>query len=241
MSRWTLPLAVFFALGATLTSAASLVATRARPGKPGDIAHCQARTDPWKVVQIVEPPAQSPDEQPAPEIHFAGGMILRPHLYAVAMIATLHSSMSEPFIVLGGSSCNECDASTRAVFISRPSTWPVEQGAGNAGGSLDSSFSPYPHRNFQRDTNTLWDWSRLFVGRCLAADRDVVVSFSAERNRAAYGWTRDVSWAYVVGDRLAVVRSKLNAVNAPSLASVLRATGRGSCHEIRQVTYDEPF
>ncbi len=102
-------------------------------------------------------------------------------------------------------------------------------------------FSAYPHRNFEFATRTLWDWSRTFIGRCLPGGRNAVVSFGAERRDVKAKWERSVAWAYVVGESLSMHSAKPVGAVVPSFAAVVKATHDGTCREIRQFTYDEPY
>ena len=209
-------------------------------GNSADTApsHTSRLGDPWKVTSVDEPQPRRPDSLPTSVIRFSGGFALRPKLYGVSVIGQLPSPGNAPFIAIGGSECDECDLDTESVFIARVTAWPRETKAFQASGPW---FSQYPHRNYNAETKTLWDWSRVFIGHCLDADQISIVSFSADRDPNTRTWRHKVKWGSVKLDRLVVREASASARSAPSLNTVTQAVKGGRCRGVHQVTFDEPF
>jgi hypothetical protein len=198
--------------------------------------HQVRSNDPWRVISVDEKEPRLPELKPTAVIRFADGVTLQPQLYGVSVIGELPSPGHAPFIVIGGSDCTECDADTDSVFIARVTEWRRDTKASEPRGSW---FSQYPHRNFQAETKTLWDWSRLFIGRCLGGGQTAIVSFGADRDPTTKTWRREVKWASVENDRLRVVDR--DGPPAPSLDAVRQTVKEGRCREVHQETFDEPF
>jgi hypothetical protein len=198
-----------------------------------------ALDDPWRVISIVESIPRPPEELPTAVIHFAGGFNLKPGLYGVSVLGEFSTSGGIPFLIIGGADCNECDLDNRSIFIVHPTKWTLTTNLKVDGKKL--WFSQYPHRNYNVETQILFDWSRTLFGRCLGSEHPVVVSFSGDRDARNDHWVRRVDWAYAENGHLLVRSAQEGGRSAPSLGAVWRAVRLKSCREIHPETFDEPF
>jgi hypothetical protein len=217
---------------ASLAALLSAMASLAHTVRPSGAT--VASTDGWRVLPTPSKRPR-PDDLPDATIRFANGFSFRPGLYYPTVIGRLTKPTGAPFVVLDAVDCNECDATARSIYIGDPTNWRV-----NRDNPTVQWFAPYPSRNLSETSRKLMTWSRLFVGRCLGDDREVVLSFAGERERV--GWKRTIDWAYAEDGHLAVHSVRASAAGAPSLRLAAKLTKTPTCREIpSQLTTEGDF
>jgi hypothetical protein len=152
-----------------------------------------------------------------------------PSLHGAKRVGELRATHKEPYQILSGRGCGECDANL-AIYIHSPSDGPL-------GDEAHAQRFHYPGRLLSREDGGPLYQSRMLFGDCLAAHPNAVVWF--ERERAAGGkWAESVLIAQVRGDELVTQRL---TEKLPRKAEVLRAMLAHTCSELAGVdAYEEP-
>lgn len=135
--------------------------------------------------------------------------------------------------MIDASSCAECDATARSVFIGGPTAWPKSFEKDTPLGAALT----YPSRNYSAAHKTLMSSWRLFLGRCLGSGRPAAVSFMSERKGRR--WKHDTAWVAPAGNHLVSRRTNGDDPDAPRLADVRVAVRKGLCREVPQQVTDE--
>jgi hypothetical protein len=125
-----------------------------------------------------------------------------------------------PYVVLTGRGCTECDADISLYILSPLAPPSTEMGR--------RYWAPGVVRDFA--THKVIRRSRGFVGRCLTAPWDAVLTFDSLVD-AAGKWHAGLFIGRIIGDSIA---DSLQ-VPPPPISQTLARVRTGTCHEIRGV------
>jgi hypothetical protein len=153
------------------------------------------------------------------ELKYGEGKHLETVVFEPRLLGTLGAVGKEPFLVFSGLGCSECDIN-RSIYIHSPSDPPM------VSGELGARYS-YPGRYHDYMSGKLVETVRMFVGRCTAGNKDVVVWFSNTKVDGGR-WSKSTFLAKVEGQSLV---EGFNTDRSLSVASVLAAAKHG-CREV---------
>lgn len=178
------------------------------------------------------------DSQPAPVppappevVYDAGhGVIVLPDssrfrttLFDLRLIGQLPVAGRQPYYVMSGRSCVDCDANL-ALYVHSPSDGPMRLGG-------EQPRYPYPGREVFYDDGTPQFEARAFFGDCAAAYPNAVIWYQRRRIEADQ-WRSSVVVLQAGGDGLRHVELDRTLPDVAEAAAAVRA---GRCREIRGI------
>lgn len=154
------------------------------------------------------------------EITTADSQRFRTTVYGMRVLGRLPTPGKEPYYVLSGRSCVDCDLNV-ALYVHSPSDGPMRIGG-------EQPRFPYPgHEKFYDDGTPLYE-ARTFYGDCAAAYPNAVVWYQRRRVEADR-WQASVLIVQVSGDSL---RQVLLEDVLPDVTEAMAAVRAGRCREI---------
>jgi hypothetical protein len=141
-------------------------------------------------------------------------------LYHLKIIGRLTAVKKNPYFIMSGVGCDECDANT-AIYVHSPSDGPMKNE-----GQQDRFM--YPGRESDYENGELVYEGRMFFGDCVQGHPNALVSFDRFLTQDKT-WGRSVTMVEVKADALTV--SQLNT-NLPDTTVTLANVQSHRCTEI---------
>ncbi|HXV89931.1 MAG TPA: hypothetical protein VD707_01095 [Gemmatimonadales bacterium] len=175
-------------------------------------------------------PAPAPPASPEVVYDARHGVIVLPDsarfrttLFDLRVIGQLPVAGRQPYYVMSGRSCVDCDANL-ALYVHSPSDGPMRIGA-------EQPRYPYPGREVFYDDGSPQFEARAFFGDCAAAYPNAVVWYQRRRIEADQ-WRSSVLVVQAAGDGLRQV--ELDRI-LPEVTEAVAAVAAGRCREIRGI------
>lgn len=193
-----------------------------RPAPPDSVvARLPAPVDDPTVAPSAEP------RRPPPPVDERWGVVplvdgsrFQTTLYDLTVIGRLRTTAKQPYYLLAGRGCMDCDANI-ALYLHSPSDGPM-------GVEGEQARFPYPgHEMFYEDSTPLYE-ARTFFGDCAAAYRNAVLWFQQAPDVDGR-WRASVRIAQVRNDSL--IQATLLS-GGPSLEEAIDAVAQGRCREV---------
>lgn len=140
-------------------------------------------------------------------------------LFDVKVIGQLPAAAKQPFLILAGRGCTECDAN-ESIYIHSPSDGPMQSEAGQPRYSYPGKLSNYLD-------GALLSESRMFWGRCLSGREAEIIWFQRDKQRDGK-WKLSVYVVEINGDKLESSFLK----PPPSIQTVLGRVRSSACREL---------
>ncbi len=153
-------------------------------------------------------------------VTYGAGKAFKTGVYQPRLLAELPNAGGEPFLVIAGLGCSECDINL-SIYIHSPSQGPMQEG------ERAPRFS-YPGQYRDYMSNALVESVRMFAGRCTPDGSAGVVWFQTSKV-AAGKWRNSTYVAKVEGAGLVETGTPPHTV---SLSVAQAAIARGVCSEI---------
>jgi hypothetical protein len=172
------------------------------------------------LVQKVE---NHPDDGPTVLV-LKDGQRFQTTIFDVRVLGMLRTARKAPYLVLGGRSCNQCDANT-TIYIHSPSDGPMQNEA-------KQTRYTYPGHEVSYENGPIAVYeARTFIGNCLPGHDNSVVWH--QRSRARDGnWVPSVFIVSVKSDSLASIELD-HAI--PPLSLTLQQVSAGECFEVEGI------
>ena len=126
------------------------------------------------------------------KIVLANGEIYDPKLYNLSLVGFIDAETKDPYLVMSGRQCMECDANI-SIYIQSPSDGSLKNEASQARYS-------YPGSLYDYQTDSLLSESRMFFGEVLP-ERFGVIWYQQQLD-TSNNWVSSVYFAEVIGDTL---------------------------------------
>ena len=198
---------------------------RDRPQAAGREDSVQAAAGPPPAAKPAAIPAAGGSAAPPADdrwgvVSLADGSQFQTTLYDLTVIGRLRTTQKQPYYLLAGRGCLDCDANL-ALYVHSPSDGPM-------GIEGEQTRMPYPgHEVFYEDSTPLYE-ARTFFGDCAAAYPNAVLWFERQLD-VDRRWRASVRVVQVRDDSLALATLE---TGGPALEEAVDAVARGRCREV---------
>lgn len=162
-------------------------------------------------------------------ITFPGQSSFETTLYELRYLGLLKSEKKQPFLVMAGRGCNECDANT-SIYIHSPSDGPME------GEAAQRRYS-YPGKSKYYATGKLVEKTRAYIGTCIPGGQEGVAWYMQSIDKKGKWQSR----FFIVKVTADAIEEKYLSNPEKKLNETLRLVRQGMCKELKGVDgYTEP-